>query len=77
MARKCEVCDKGPVAGRTYTTRGIAIAKGGIGLKITGKTKRKFLPNLKKIRIVDQKGSVKTAKVCTRCIKSGKVTKAG
>ena len=77
MSRKCDICGKGPVSGRTYTTRGIAISKGGIGLKITGKTKRKFLLNLKKIRIVNEKGSVVTARVCTRCIKSGKVTKAG
>jgi large subunit ribosomal protein L28 len=76
MSRKCHVCDKGPTAGRTYTYRGIAISKGGIGLNITGKTKRKFLPNLKKVRIKTPKGGVITAKVCTRCIKSGKITKA-
>ncbi|MEC8957029.1 MAG: L28 family ribosomal protein, partial [Nitrospinota bacterium] len=32
-------------------------------------------PNLKKLRVV-MKGSIKTVKVCTRCLKSGKVTKA-
>jgi large subunit ribosomal protein L28 len=77
MSRKCSICDKGPVAGRTYTYRGIAIKKGGIGLNITGKSKRRFLPNLKKVRMVTKKGSIISAKVCTRCIKSGKVTKAG
>lgn len=76
MSRVCEICDKGPTSGRTYVYRGIAIKKGGIGLNITGKTKRRFLPNLKNIRIKTPKGGVKTAKVCTRCIKSGKVTKA-
>jgi large subunit ribosomal protein L28 len=76
MSRKCSVCDKGPVAGRTYTYRGIAISKGGIGLNITGKTKRRFLPNLKKIRIKTAKGGVISARVCTRCIKSGKIQKA-
>jgi len=76
MSRKCDVCEKAPVAGKTYTTRGIAIKKGGIGLKITGKTNRKFIPNIKKIRIVTKKGSILTAKVCTRCIKSGKITKS-
>lgn len=76
MSKRCEICAKAPVAGRTYTYRGIAIKKGGIGLNITGKTKRRFLPNLKKIRIVTKKGSILTAKVCTRCIKSGKITKA-
>jgi large subunit ribosomal protein L28 len=38
-------------------------------------TKRRFDPNLQKIRIVDG-GSPKRAYVCTRCIKAGKVTKA-
>jgi len=76
MSRVCSVCDKGPVSGHTYTLRGIAIKKGGIGLKITGKTKRRFLPNLKRVRIVNDRGSVVTARVCTRCIKSGKIKKA-
>lgn len=76
MSKKCDFCDKGPTAGRTYTTRGIAIKKGGIGLKITGKTKRRFLPNIKKVKIINKKGGVETARVCTRCIKSGVVTKA-
>lgn len=77
MSRKCEICGKGPVAGRTYTYRGIAIKKGGIGLNITGKSRRRFLPNLKKVRIITANGTVKTAKVCTRCIKSNKIRKAG
>jgi large subunit ribosomal protein L28 len=38
-------------------------------------TRRRFDPNLQKIRILDQ-GSPKRAYVCTRCIKAGKVTKA-
>lgn len=77
MSRVCDVCGKGPVSGRTYTYRGIAVKKGGIGLNITGKSKRRFLPNLKTVRILDDKGRVKTAKVCTRCIKSNKIRKAG
>ncbi len=38
-------------------------------------TRRRWNPNLKKIQAV-YKGKVKTIKVCTRCIKSGKVSKA-
>jgi large subunit ribosomal protein L28 len=75
MSRVCSICDKGPTSGRTYTYRGIAIKKGGIGLNITGKTKRRFLPNLKKVKMITPKGSVVSAKVCTKCIKSGKVRK--
>jgi large subunit ribosomal protein L28 len=46
MARQCQVTKKKPSRGRTYSIRGIAKKKKGIGLNITGKTKRRFLPNL-------------------------------
>lgn len=50
MSRKCQVTDKKPLKGRTYATRGIAKKKKGIGINITGKSKRRFLPNLFKKR---------------------------
>lgn len=46
MSKQCQVTGKKPTRGYTYTIRGIAKKKKGIGLKITGKTKRRFLPNL-------------------------------
>ncbi|MCP5469905.1 MAG: 50S ribosomal protein L28 [Chlamydiales bacterium] len=46
MTKKCVVTGKKPSKGRTYTIRGIAKKKKGIGLNITGKSKRRFLPNL-------------------------------
>ncbi|KPK33443.1 MAG: 50S ribosomal protein L28 [Chlamydiae bacterium SM23_39] len=51
MARKCVLTGKKPRKGRTYVTRGIAKKKKGIGLNITGKNKRRFLPNLFKKRL--------------------------
>ncbi|MFA6118602.1 MAG: 50S ribosomal protein L28 [Parachlamydiales bacterium] len=51
MSRVCIVTDKKPQKGRTYCTRGIAKKNKGIGLNITGKTKRRFLPNLFKKRL--------------------------
>jgi large subunit ribosomal protein L28 len=51
MSKRCQVTGKKPVVGRTYVTRGIAKKKKGIGLKTTGKTKRRFLPNLVHKRI--------------------------
>ena len=51
MGRKCAVTGKTPKRGRSYAIRGIAKKKKGIGLNITGKTKRRFLPNLKKKRL--------------------------
>jgi large subunit ribosomal protein L28 len=39
------------------------------------KTKKVFKPNLQKVRAV-QNGSVRSMKVCTRCIRSGAIQKA-
>ncbi|MGE3954870.1 MAG: 50S ribosomal protein L28 [Parachlamydiales bacterium] len=48
MGRQCQLTKKKPVAGRSYSIRGIAKKKKGIGLNITGKTRRRFVPNLVK-----------------------------
>ena len=75
MANICEICGKRTVAGRSYATRGLARRKKGAGIKITGVTKRSFKPNIiKKTVVVD--GSVKKVKICTSCLRSGKVTLA-
>ncbi|MDP8230484.1 MAG: 50S ribosomal protein L28 [Candidatus Gorgyraea atricola] len=75
MSRICAICGKGPRAGSSIARRGLAKKKGGVGKKITGITKRRFLPNLQTIRIVI-KGAAKRTKVCTSCIKAGKIQKA-
>lgn len=46
MSKVCEVTGKRPTSGYKYAIRGIAKKKKGIGLKVTGKTKRRFQPNL-------------------------------
>lgn len=51
MSKVCQVTGKRPRRGFKYAIRGIAKKKKGIGLKVTGKTKRRFLPNLNKKRI--------------------------
>ncbi|HHT9138236.1 MAG: 50S ribosomal protein L28 [Planctomycetes bacterium] len=74
MSRVCELCGKKTEVGNQIERRGLAKWKGGVGRKITGKTKRKFKPNLQMVRAkID--GSVKRIKVCTRCISAGKVVK--
>ncbi|MFH1867572.1 MAG: 50S ribosomal protein L28 [Candidatus Omnitrophota bacterium] len=75
MSRKCEICGKGPVAGRTIKRRGMAKAKGGVGKKTLRVNKRRFLPNLVKIKTIIGK-TKKTIKVCIACLRSGKVKKA-
>lgn len=50
MSKICEVTGKKTTRGYKYAIRGIAKKKKGIGLKVTGKTKRRFQPNLFKKR---------------------------
>jgi large subunit ribosomal protein L28 len=51
MTRTCALTGKKSGFGRSYTLRGIAKKKKGIGLKVTGCTNRRFLPNLKSKRL--------------------------
>lgn len=44
--RQCTITGKRTSRGYKYAIRGIAKKKKGIGLKVTGKTKRRFKPNL-------------------------------
>ncbi len=60
MARKCEICGRGPKSGNRVSHS-------------NKKSGRWFRPNLQKVRVIMDDGSVKTIKVCMRCLKSGKV----
>ena len=75
MSRVCQICGKGPSTGKSIVRRGMAKRLGGVGQKIVGSNKRRFLPNLKKVRAIVGK-SKKRLTVCTECIKAGKVKKA-
>jgi large subunit ribosomal protein L28 len=75
VARSCQVCSKGFSVGNQVTIRGKAKYLGGVGTKVTGITKRKFKPNLQRLRVTVGNGTNTTLLVCTQCIKGGKVTK--
>lgn len=75
MAQKCDVCGKKPATGNRVSQRGKPKYLGGNGRKTTGITRRLFRPNLQKIR-VQQGGGVVTKRVCTACIRAGRVQKA-
>jgi large subunit ribosomal protein L28 len=76
MARVCQYSGKRTHSGRTYTTRGLAKAKGGVGKKITGKTKRVFKANVQKVRaLVD--GRVVRVKIAAKYLRRGLVVKPG
>ncbi len=74
MPRVCEFCGKRTRVGNHVTRRGLAKAKGGVGRRVTGRSKRKFEPNLQLVRAVVD-GSVRRVRICTRCLKSGKIVK--
>lgn len=71
MSQVCEKCGKRPVSGKSYARRGLAKAKGGVGRKITGKTNRRFVPNIQIVRVKEDNGTVRRARLCTKCLKDG------
>lgn len=74
MSKVCYICSKRPSAGRTITRRGLAKKKGGVGQRIVGITRRRFLPNLQTIRtIID--GKVRKVRICAKCLKRGKLAR--
>ena len=74
MSRVCKFTGRRTHSGRTYTHRGKAKYLGGVGIKITGKTKRTFKANIQAVSAVVD-GSVQRIKVSTKAIKMGLVTK--
>jgi large subunit ribosomal protein L28 len=74
MARACEICGKKTTSGGTLSRRGLPKKKGGVGLRITGHSLRKYHPNLQRVRASGEGGS-RRVRVCTRCIKSGRLKK--
>jgi large subunit ribosomal protein L28 len=74
MARVCYFTGKKTRAGRTIARRGKAKYLGGVGRKVTGITKRKFKPNIQRVRAVVD-GKVCRIKVSAKAIRMGLVTK--
>ena len=62
MSRVCEVCGKGPSYGHNVS-------------HANNRTKRVWYPNLQRVRVLRNKNVVRM-RICTRCIRSGKITKA-
>ena len=74
MGKKCEICGKSVAFGGVIQRRGLPKKKGGVGTKIKGRAKRKFSPNIQRIR-VKVGGSARRMNVCTGCISSGRIEK--
>ena len=75
MQRICAICGKKPQTGKSVVRKGMAKKKGGTGSKIVRSCKRKFSPNLQKMRILID-NHPQRAYVCAKCIKKGKIKKA-
>jgi large subunit ribosomal protein L28 len=74
MSRVCYFTGKRTRSGHAIARRGKAKYLGGVGRKITGITKRKFKPNIQKVRaLVD--GRVMRIRVSAKAIRNGLVVK--
>jgi len=75
MARICEITGRRPMKGSIIWRSGKAKKLGGIGTHVTAITKRKFMPNLQRVKaLID--GEVRYVRVSTRALKKGLITKA-
>ena len=74
MSRLCHFTGKRTIAGRSISRRGKAKRLGGVGKRTTGISKRKFKPNIQKVRAVID-GKVCRIKVSAKAIRMGLVEK--
>jgi large subunit ribosomal protein L28 len=74
MSRVCYFTGKKTRAGRQKTYRGKAKYLGGVGRKVTGATKRKFKPNIQRVRAVID-GRIVRVKVSAKAIRMGLLVK--
>ena len=63
---KCEICEKGQMKGHRISINRSQVSR---------RANRKWKPTVKKVKIVDN-GTVKSIYICTRCLRSNKVTRA-
>lgn len=71
MSRVCEITGRRTRVGHAVQRRGLAKKQGGVGRRVTGRSKRKFKPNIQKVRILTPEGAVVTMKLSTKAIKRG------
>ena len=76
MARICELTGKRPMKGSIIWRSGKPKKQGGIGTHITAITKRRFMPNLQRVKALLPNGEVRYVRVAASAIKKGLITKA-
>jgi len=76
MARICQVSGKRPMKGSIIWRSGKKKKVGGIGTHVTAITKRKFFPNLQRVKALLPSGEVRYIRVAVSALKKGQVVKA-
>jgi large subunit ribosomal protein L28 len=76
MARICELTGKGPIKGSIIWRSGKPKKQGGIGTHITAITKRRFMPNLQRVKAQMPNGEIRYIRVTANALKKGLVVKA-
>jgi large subunit ribosomal protein L28 len=76
MAKICELTGKAPMKGSIIWRRGKSKKSGGIGTHVTAITKRRFFPNLQRVKAILPGGEVRYVRVTAAALKKGLVTKA-
>jgi large subunit ribosomal protein L28 len=76
MTKICVITGRRPVKGNIINRKGQTKKSGGIGTHVTSITKRKFRPNLQKVRIRLANGGTKRVWVSVKALKAGLVQKA-
>jgi large subunit ribosomal protein L28 len=74
MARKCCFTGKKTTFGHSISRRGKAKYLGGVGRKTTGISRRKFKPNIQRVRAVVD-GRVVRLRVSAKAIRMGLIIK--
>jgi len=75
MARICELTGKAPIKGSIIWRSGKSKKSGGIGTHVTAITKRRFMPNLQRVKAIIN-GEVRYIRVTAKALKQGLVVKA-
>jgi large subunit ribosomal protein L28 len=76
MARVCAITGRRPVKGNIINRKGQSKKSGGIGTHVTSITRRKFRPNLQRVRVKMPNGGTKRIWVSVKALKAGMVQKA-
>ena len=76
MSRICEVTGKRPMKGSIIWRSGKAKKQGGIGTHVTAITKRRFMPNLQRVKALMPNGEVRYVRVTANALKQGLIVKA-